>query len=206
MSSAASIRIMIAEDMPLLRGGLVALLSHEADFEVIAEAERGDQVVPVAVARLPDVALIDSELPGTDGYTAAYQLYERLPSCRTLIMASSPRAGDLRRVVAARAYGLVLHAAPPKHMANAIRQVAKGQRVVDPDLAFAALDAPDAPLTPRELEVLRMAAQGAPPNDIAEDLCLTVGTVRNHLTRIINKTGARNRIDAVRIADQEGWI
>lgn len=206
MSSAASIRIMIAEDMPLLRGGLVALLSHEADIEVIAEAERGDQVVPVAVTRLPDVALIDSDLPGTDGYTAARQLHERLPSCRTLIMAPQPRAGDLRRVVAARAYGLVLHAAPPKYMAYAIRQVAKGQRVVDPDLAFAALDTPDTPLTPRELEVLRMAAQGTPPHDIAEDLCLTVGTVRNHLTKIISKTGARNRVDAIRIAGQEGWI
>ncbi len=206
MVSAASIRIMIAEDMPLLRGGLVALLSHEADIDVVAEVERGDQVVPVAVTRLPDVALIDSDLTGTDGFTAARQLYDRLPNCRTLIMASQPRAGDLRRVVAARAYGLVLHQAPPKHMANAIRQVAKGQRVVDPDLAFAALDAPDAPLTPRELEVLRMAAQGAPPYDIADDLCLTVGTVRNHLTRIINKTGARNRVDAVRIAGEEGWL
>jgi two-component system response regulator DesR len=206
MGSAASIRIMIVQDMPLLRGGLVALLSHEADIEVIAEAERGDQVVPVAVTRLPDVALIDSDLPGTDGYTAARQLHDRLPSCRSLIMASHPRAGDLRRVVAARAYGLVLHASQPKHMANAIRQVAKGQRVVDPDMAFAALDAPDTPLTPRELEVLRMAARGAPPNDIADDLCLTVGTVRNHLTRIINKTGARNRVDAIRIADEEGWL
>lgn len=206
MSSAASIRIMIAEHMPLLRGGLIALLSHEADLEVIAEAERGDQVVPVAVTRLPDVALIDSDLPGTDGFTAARQLRERLPSCRTLIMASQPRAGDLRRVVAAGAYGLVLHATPPNHMANSIRQVAKGQRVVDPDLAFAALDAPDTPLTPRELEVLRMTARGAPPIDIAADLCLTVGTVRNHLTRIINKTGARNRVDAVRIAGEAGWL
>jgi len=206
MSSAASIRVMIAEDMSLLRGGLVALLSHEADIEVIAEAERGDQVVPVAVTRLPDVALIDSDLPGTDGFTAARHLHDRLPSCRTLIMASHPRAGDLRRVVAAGAYGLVLHATPPKHMANSIRQVARGQRVVDPDLAFAALDAPDTPLTPREVEVLRMAARGTPPNDIADDLCLTVGTVRNHLTRIINKTGARNRVDAVRIAGEAGWI
>jgi two-component system response regulator DesR len=206
MGSAASIRILIAEDMPLLRGGLVALLSREADFDVVAEVERGDQVVPMAVSQSPDVALIDTDLSGADGFTAARQLSDRLPLCRTLIMASQPRPGDLRRVVAARAYGLVLHETPPKHMANAIRQVARGQRVVDPDLAFRALDAPETPLTPRELEVLRMAAQGAPPIDIADDLCLTVGTVRNHLTRIVNKTGARNRVDAVRIAGEEGWL
>jgi two-component system response regulator DesR len=206
MGSAASIRILVAEEMPLLRGGLVALLSHEADFDVVAEVERGEQIVPAALSGLPDVALVDGHLPGTDGFTAARQLADRIPRCHTLIMAANPRAGDLRRAVAARAYGLILHETPPKNIANAIRQVARGQRVVDPDLAFAALDVPETPLTPRELEVLRMAAQGAPPDDIADDLCLTVGTVRNHLTRIVNKTGARNRVDAVRIADEEGWL
>lgn len=206
MGTPASIRTLIAEDMPLLRGGLVALLSREADIDVIAEVERGDQIIPTAVQRLPDVALIDSDLSGMDGYTAARMLSDRLPQCRALIMASQPNASDLRRVVAARAYGLVLHETPPRHMANAIRQVAKGQRVVDPDLAFAALDAADIPLTPREIEVLRMTALGAPPDDVAERLCLSVGTVRNHLTRIINKTGARNRIDAVRIAGEKGWL
>jgi two-component system response regulator DesR len=206
MSTAASIRTLIAEDMHLMRKGLVALLANEDDIDVVAEVERGDRVVPTALSRVPDVAIIDSDMPGMDGFSAARMLADRLPGCRTLIMAEQPRVGDVRRVVAARAYGLVPKETPAMSMANAIRQVARGQKVVDPDLAYAALDAAENPLSTRETEVLHLAALGAPPDEIAEKLCLTVGTVRNCLTRIIRKVGARNRVDAIRIANDEGWI
>jgi two-component system response regulator DesR len=205
MGNAASIRTLIAEDMHLMRRGLVALLSSESDIDVIAEVERGDRVVPVALSRVPDVAIIDSDLPGMDGFSAARQLAERLPGCRTLMMAEQPRVGDVRRVVASRAYGLVPKETPAMSIANAIRKVANGQRVVDPDLAFAALDAEN-PLSPRETEVLHLTALGSPPDEVADKLCLTVGTVRNYLSRIIQKLGARNRVDAIRIANEEGWI
>lgn len=206
MGTATSIRILIAEDMHLMRHGLVALLSHESDIDVIAEVERGDRIVPVALSRTPDVAVIDSDLPGMDGFTAARMLAERLPQCRALLMAEQPRVGDVRRVVAARAYGLVVKETPTMSMANAIRKVARGQKVVDPDLAYAALDAAENPLSKREIEVLQLASLGASPDEIADKLCLTVGTVRNYLTRIMRKVGARNRVDAIRIAIEEGWI
>jgi two-component system response regulator DesR len=206
MEPAAAIRALVAEDAHLMRMGLVALLSRETDIHVVAEVESGDRVVPVALSSSPDVAIIDSDLPVMDGFTAARMLADRLPGCRTLMMAEQSRVGDVRRVVAARAYGLVLKETPATSMADAIRKVANGQKVVDPDLAYAALNAPDTPLTPREIEVLRMTARGAPPEEIAGSLCLTVGTVRNHLTRITTKMGARNRVDAVRIAVEKDWL
>jgi two-component system, NarL family, response regulator DesR len=206
MGTAASIRTLVAEDVHLMRRGLVALLSHETDIDVVAEVERGDRVVPVAMSREADVAIIDSDLPGMDGFSAARLLAERLPECRSLLMTENPRVGDVRRVVAARAYGLVPKETPALTMANAIRRVANGGKVVDADLAFAALDAAVNPLSARETEVLQMAALGAPADEIADKLCLTVGTVRNYLTRIIRKLGARNRIDAIRIANEQGWI
>jgi two-component system response regulator DesR len=204
----ASIRTLIAEDMHLMRRGLVAVLSHENDIDVIAEVDRGDQVVPVAISWAPDVAIIDSDLPGMDGFTAARLLADQLPECRTLMMAEHPRVGDVRRAVAARADGLVMKETPAMSMsmANAIRQVAKGRKVVDPDLAFAALEAQRNPLTARETEILHLTGMGTPPHEVAEKLHLTIGTVRNYLTRIIHKIGARNRVDAIRIANDEGWI
>jgi two-component system response regulator DesR len=202
----ASIRTLIAEDMHLMRRGLVAVLSQESDIDVIAEVERGDRIVPVAMSQAPDVAIIDSDLPGIDGFEAARILADRLPECRTLMMAENPRVGDIHRVVAARAYGLVMKETPAIFMADAIRKVAKGQKVVDPDLAYAALDAKQSPLTARETEVLDLTALGTPPEEIAEKLHLTIGTVRNYLTRIIHKVGARNRVDAIRIAREKGWI
>ena len=206
METAASIRILIAEDMHLMRRGMVALLAKEADIDVVAEVDRGDQIVQAALARVPDVAIIDSDMPGMDGFSAARMLADLLPECHTLMMAERPRVRDVRRVVAARAYGLVPKETPAISMANAIRKVARGQKVVDPDLAYAALDAADNPLSTRETEVLHLTALGAPPDEIAEKLCLTVGTVRNYLTRIIRKVGARNRVHAIRIASEEGWI
>jgi two-component system response regulator DesR len=206
MGTVAPIRILIAEDMHLMRKGLVALLADESDIDVIAEVERGDRVLPVALSRTPDVAIIDSDMPGLDGFSAARMLADRLPGCRALMMAEQPRVGDVRRVVAARAYGLVPKETPAMSMANAIRQVARGQKVVDPELAYAALDAAENPLSTRETEVLHLTALGAPPDEIAQKLCLTAGTVRNYLTRIIRKVGGRNRVDAIRIANEEGWI
>jgi two-component system response regulator DesR len=201
-----SIRTLIAEDMHLMRRGLVAVLSHENDIDVIAEVDRGDRVVPVAISQSPDVAIIDSDLPGIDGFTAARLLADRLPGCRTLMMAEHPRVSDIRRAVAARADGLVMKESPAISMADAIRKIAGGQKVVDPDLAYAALDSQRNPLTTREREVLHMTALGTPPVEIAQKLHLTIGTVRNYLTRILHKIGARNRVDAIRIANEEGWI
>jgi two-component system, NarL family, response regulator DesR len=198
------IRILIAEGMHLMRRGLVAVLSNEGDIDVIAEVDRGDRVVPVAMSRTPDVAVIDSELPEMDGYSAAHLLAERLPGCRTLMMAERPQASDVRRVVEAGAHGLVMK--ETSTMASAIRTIAGGQHVVDSDLAFAALNAEKSPLTRRETEVLHLAALGTPPDEIARILHLAIGTVRNYLTHILHKVGARNRVDAVRIASEEGWL
>lgn len=206
MGTAALIRTLVAEDVHLMRRGLVALLSHETDIDVVAEVERGDRVVPVALSQAPDVAIIDSDLPGMDGFSAARLLAEKLPGCRSLLMTEHPRVGDVRRVVSAGAYGLVPKETPAITMANAIRRVANGRKVVDADLAFAALDTAVNPLSARETEVLQMAALGAPADEIADKLCLTVGTVRNYLTRIIRKLDARNRVDAIRIANGQGWI
>lgn len=200
------VRTVIAESAYLLRRGLVSVLSENEDIDVVGEVEHGDQVMPVALDHQPDVVLINSDLPGADTFAMARLLADRVPSCRILIMADRPRVGDLDRVVAARAHGLVLTEASPAHMTSAVRRVAEGKRFVDSDLAFAALDPANIVLTSRELDILRLIATGAPPHDIADDLHLAVGTVRNYLTRIIDKTAARNRIDAVRIASEKGWI
>jgi two-component system response regulator DesR len=200
------ISALVAENVLLLRRGLVAVLSSEPDIEVIAEVEQGDQVMPAALFHGPDVAIIDSDLPGLDSFSVARLLSERLPGCGVLVMAAHPKARDLHRVVAAGAHGLVPTEAPKRYMANAVRQIAGGKKFVDPDLVVAALDPGDNPLTARELEILRMTGLGKSPDEIAGDLRLASGTVRNYLTRITNKIGARNRIDALRIADEKGWI
>jgi two-component system response regulator DesR len=199
-------RTLIAEGIHLIREGLVALISRENDLKVVAELERGDQVLPVALDLQPDVAVIGVDLAGTDGYTAATELSARLPSCRILLTAGRASRSDLRRAVAAQVRGFVLTNASPQYLADAVRRVAAGMKVIDPDLAFAALDSADNPLTPRELDVLRLAAAGEPATAIADQLCLTVGTVRNYISRVITKTGARNRVDAIRIADESGWL
>lgn len=190
----------------MVRGALVALLSYEEDIEVVAELERGDEIVPTALAQQPDVAVIDIDLPGVDGLTAAQELREKLPECRTLILTSLGRPGNLRRALAARAQGFLMKDAPPAYLADGIRRVARGERVVDTELAVAALDTAENPLTPREVDVLRIAAEGASVQEIASRLFLSAGTVRNYLSVIINKTGARNRIDAIRMARDAGWL
>lgn len=199
-------RILIAEGSHLLRGGLVALLSRQRDLEVVAAVEHGDQVAAAALAQRPDVAIIGVDLPGTDGFASLTALTARLPDCPTLLIAAQANNADLRRAIAARVRGFILTSASPQYLADAVRSVAAGRKVIDPDLAFAALTCTDNPLTSRELDVLRLAADGAPPVDIAEQLCLSVGTVRNYLSRVTSKTGARNRIDAIRIASESGWL
>ncbi|GGO51266.1 DNA-binding response regulator [Streptomyces daqingensis] len=200
------IRILLAEDMHMVRGALVALLDLEDDFEVVCELERGDEVVAAALDKRPDVAVIDIDLPGMDGLTAASMLHEKLPECRTLILTSLGRPGTLRRALAARVSGYLLKDAPPKELAAAVRRVAAGHRAVDPQLALAAWGGTDSPLTERETEVLRLASEGAEASEIASLLHLSTGTVRNYLTTVVTKTNARNRVDAMRIARESGWL
>jgi two-component system response regulator DesR len=200
------IRILLAEDMQMVRGALVALLNLETDLEVVAEVERGDEIVSTAQRLRPDVAVIDIDLPGVDGLTAATQLRERLPQCRSLILTSLGRPGTLRRALSAQVSGYLLKDAPPKELAVAIRRVAAGHRAIDPQLALAAWGGAESPLTERETEVLRMAAEGAEAPEIAGQLHLSTGTVRNYLTTVVTKLNARNRVDAIRIARESGWL
>jgi two-component system response regulator DesR len=198
--------ILLAEDVNMVRGALVALLNLEPDLTVVADVDNGDDILPTALEHRPDVAVIDIDLPGIDGLTAAAQLHERLPSCRTLILTSLGRPGTLRRALSAHVSGFLLKDAPPAKLADAVRNVAAGLRVIDPQLAVAAWDSRDNPLSQRELEVLRLAARGADAVEIAARLYLSPGTVRNYLTTIVTKLSARNRVDAIRIAENAGWI
>jgi two-component system response regulator DesR len=200
------IRILIAEHVALVRAGLVACMSQERDIEVVAEVDRREPV-PRAVSSLqPDVVVIDDEIASDDEFAVIHAVYRARPSCRTLIMATRPRPCDLRKAVAAHATGFVRKDASPESIGAAIRQVAMGRKALDPDLAFATLDVPVNPMTQRERSVLRLAAAGAPTAEIAMQLCLAAGTVRNHISSIITKVGARNRVDAIRIADASGWL
>ncbi|SDO37621.1 response regulator transcription factor [Actinacidiphila guanduensis] len=200
------IRVLLAEDMNMVRGALVALLSMEPDIEVVSEVDHGDRVVSTALECRPDIAVLDIDLPGTDGLSAATSLHELLPSCGTLILTSLGRPGLLQRALAARVSGFLLKDAPPEQLASAIRKVSAGERVVDPELVLAAWDHAQNPLTNRETEVLRLAAQGAEVGEIASTLFLSAGTVRNYLSTIVTKLNARNRVDAIRIAQAAGWL
>lgn len=200
------IRVLVAEDMHLIRGALVALLDMEPDIEVVAQVSNGDRIVPAVVEHHPDVALLDVNMPGTDGLTAADQLRQVAPGCRVVILTALGQPGILRRALNARVSGFIPKDAPPDRLADSLRRVVHGQRAIDPQLALEAWEAVDNPLTPREAEVLRLAATGTAVADIARDLYLTPGTVRNYLTAAVTKTDARNRVDAIRIAQERGWI
>lgn len=190
----------------MIRGALVALLSLEHDLEVVADVASGEDILPAALKHRPDVAVIDIDLPGKDGLTAAIEIHEHLPDCRTLMLTNLGRTGIVRRALAAHVGGFLLKDAPSDTLANGIRAVAAGRRVVDPQLAMSAWDSKQCPLTDRELETLRLASAGQDPVDIAGELFLSPGTVRNHLTSIISKLNARNRVDAIRIATEAGWL
>jgi len=200
------IRVMIAEDVRLLRESLAAVLELEDDLTVVATVERGDEILDAATRARPDVALLDIDLPGLDGISGAGQLRERLPDCRTVILTGLSRPGHLRRALAAGASGFLLKHSVPQTLIDAIRKIAAGERVVDPQLALAALETPDSPLPAREIDVLRLAATGAGPDEIAATLFLSVGTVRNYLSSAITRLDARNRVDAIRIATEQGWL
>ncbi|MEV4937759.1 response regulator transcription factor [Streptomyces zaomyceticus] len=200
------IRILLAEDMHMIRGALAALLGLEADMEVVAEVDRGDAVVSAALAHRPTVAVLDLEMPGADGLSAARDLSVALPECRVMILTGLSRPEALRSALAARVGGFMLKNAPSDQLAAAIRRVAAGEQVIDPALAVAALTAERSPLTPRETDVLRLAATGAELGRIARELHLTQGTVRNYLGAAVTKLDARNRLDAVRIAREQGWL
>jgi two-component system response regulator DesR len=200
------IRVLIAEDQAMIRGALAALLSTEADIEVVAQVERGDRVLDEALRTTPDVALLDIEMPGQDGITAAAELRAKLPSCRVLILTVFGRPGYLRRAVDAGVSGFLLKDAPPDELASAIRRTAKGEKVIDAQLAHAALSEGSSPLTPRERDVLAMSVRGASVEEVARSLHLTNGTVRNHLSIAIQKLNAHNRTEAARIAEEKGWL
>ena len=199
-------RILLAEDQALVRGALAALLELEHDLEVVAQVGRGDEVVPQALQTRPDVALLDIEMPGLDGLAAAAQLRAALPACRVVILTTFGRPGYLRRAMEAGATGFLLKDAPASDVAAAVRRVALGQRVVDPALALDALSEGPNPLSAREREVLALAATRGTVADVATQLGLSEGTVRNHLSAAIQKVGARNRSEASRIAAAKGWL
>jgi two-component system, NarL family, response regulator DesR len=200
------IRVLLAEDQALVRGALRALLSLEGDLDVVAEVGRGDAVVPAALESRPDVALLDIEMPGGDGLVAAAALREHLPVCRVIILTTFGRSGYLQRAMASGAVGFLLKDAPAHELAIAIRRVIAGERVVDPDLALAALVDGQNPLSAREREVLAASRGGAAVAEIAAILSLAEGTVRNHLSAAIQKLHAQNRVDAAHIAEQRGWL
>ncbi|TYB51579.1 response regulator transcription factor [Nonomuraea sp. PA05] len=201
------IRIILAEDQAVIRGALAALLGLEPDIEVVAAVESGAAAVASAAVELPDVAVLDIDMPGElDGLEAAARIHARVPSCRTLMLTGHAKPAHLKRALAAQVGGFMLKTAPPEDVAGAIRDVAAGKRVLDPSLAVTAWDLADNPLTPREADVLRLVADGLDAPDIAARLHLTPGTVRNYLTAIVAKLNARNRTDAVRVATEAGWI
>jgi two-component system response regulator DesR len=200
------IRVLLAEDQGMMRGALATLLDLEPDLEVVAQVPSGDQVVATALEARPDVALLDIEMPGLDGIAAAAELRTALPGCKVLILTTFGRPGYLRRAMDQGAYGFLVKDTPATELAGAIRRAAAGQRMVDPGLAAAALAEGSSPLSERERVVLGAAVGGATIADIAARLFLSEGTVRNHLSAAIRKTGARNRAEAVSIAQQKGWL
>ncbi len=200
------IRVLLAEDQGMVRGALATLLALEADIEVVAQCSRGDEVVAAAEAARPDVALLDIEMPGLDGLKAASLLHQALPDCTIIILTTFGRPGYLRRAMEAGATGFVVKDGPADQLAVSIRRAVAGERVIDTALAAAALSDGSNPLTPRERDILHAASGGATIATIATSMFLSQGTVRNYLSSAIQKTGARNRLEAVRTAEQHGWL
>ncbi|MGI5131847.1 response regulator [Pseudonocardia sp. CA-107938] len=200
------IRVLLADDQAMVRGALAAMLGLESDIEIVAQVGTGSAVVPAARAARPDVALLDVQMPDGDGLTAAQELRAALPGCRVVVLTTFGRPGYLARAMRAGASGFVVKDAPPEQLADAVRRVHAGLRVVDPALAAESLSSGTSPLTPREHDVLVAATDGATVADIAATLHLSEGTVRNHLSNAIGKTGARTRAEAVRLADERGWL
>ena len=200
------IRVMVAEAVPMMREALVRLLSLEDDLEVVAAVGDGDAVVPTALRYRPDVAVIEIALPERDGLDAARELRERLPDCKVVVLTGAATPSDLRRGAESRIAGFMLKSSTPHELIDGVRTVARGGSVIEPTLAYAALSAPDNPLTDREHDVLRLTAAGSSTREVAETLYLSHGTVRNYLASVVTKLDARNRVDAIRLAHEAGWL
>ncbi len=200
------IRVLLAEDQAMVRGALAALLTLDGDIEVVADVARGDEVISVAQRMKPDVVLLDIEMPGQDGLTVLGALRSELPEIRVLMLTTFGRPGYLRRAMENGASGFLLKDAPSRELAVAIHRAMNGERVVDPGLAAAALSEGPSPLTEREHEVLAVARHASTIAEIANQLFLSEGTVRNYLSSAIQKLGAQNRVEALRIAEQKGWL
>ncbi|MEO6859088.1 MAG: response regulator transcription factor [Solirubrobacteraceae bacterium] len=200
------IRVLIAEDQGMVRGALASLLALEPDIEVVAQVARGDEVLAAVRETEPDVALLDIEMPGETGLQAAERLRAERPDTRVLILTTFGRPGYLRRAMEGGASGFLLKDAPASELASAIRRAMAGERIVDPGLAAAALSQGECPLTPREHEVLSASRQHATVSELAAALYLSPGTVRNHLSSVMQKLDARNRGEAVKRAEEQGWI
>ncbi|MQA97742.1 MAG: response regulator [Streptosporangiales bacterium] len=200
------VRLIVAEGLDLVRGGIVALLDREDDFDVVADLSKGEQILPIARELDPDVVLIDFDIPGMDGDAAAAMLRRELPGCRILLLAEHRRPGLLCRAVGAGADGFLIKDTLPGRLVEAVRRLAAGERVIDSELAAAAVVTGGRPLTERELEVLRLTAEGLSPQETAERLFLAAGTVRNYLAGINAKLGAHTRIEAIRRATESGWL
>ena len=200
------IRVLLAEDQDMVRGALAALLSLEADIQIVGQVDKGDEVVSRAIELEPDLALLDIEMPGRDGIEAAAELHRRMPGCRVLILTTFGKPGLMRRAMAAGASGFLLKDARAEELAVAIRRTVAGERVVDPQLAAEALSEGESPLSDRETQVLAASADGSSVIELAATLHLSEGTVRNHLSAAIQKLNARNRADAARIAKLKGWL
>lgn len=200
------IRVLIAEDQGMVRGALASLLSLEPDIEVVAQVARGDEVLAAWLAARPDIALLDIEMPGKTGLEAAEELAGSLPGCRVLILTTFGRPGYLRRAMEGGASGFLLKDAPASELASAIRRALTGERVVDPGLAAAALSQGECPLTPREHQVLAASRDHAILAERANALYLSHRTVRNQLSSVMQKLDARNRAEAVRLAEERGWL
>ncbi len=200
------IRVLLAEDQSMVREALATLLGLEEDIDVVAQVARGDEVVAAAREHAVDVALLDIEMPGMTGIDAAARLRRELPGVKVVIVTTFGRPGYLRRAMEQGADAFLVKDAPAAQLADAVRRVLAGEKVIDPTLAAAALAEGADPLTARERDVLRAASDGAVNSEIARALYLSEGTVRNYLSTAIQKTGARNRSEAVRIAKQKGWL
>ncbi|MEU0629998.1 response regulator transcription factor [Streptomyces sp. NPDC005989] len=200
------IRLLLAEDQSMVREALAALLGLEPDIEVVAQVARGDEVLAAAHAHDIDVALLDIEMPGMTGIDAAAALHRELPAVKVVVVTTFGRPGYLRRAMESGADAFLVKDAPAAQLAEAVRKVLAGERVIDPTLAAAALADGASPLTDRERDVLRTAADGSTNAEIAAALHLSQGTVRNYLSMAIQKMAARNRAEAVRIAREKGWL
>ncbi|MBT2227022.1 DNA-binding response regulator [Nonomuraea sp. NEAU-A123] len=196
-------RVLLADDEHLVRGAIAALLDLEAGIEVIAQVGRGDEVLAAVVEHRPDVAVLDIEMPGMDGLSAAEQISSL---CKIVILTSLGRPGYLRRAMAAGVSGFLGKDASAEELAMAIRKVQSGGRYLDAELAAAAMAAGDSPLTGRERDALRLAGDGATIARIAAELHLTEGTVRNYLSSAMTKLNAQNRLEAIRTAQRMGWL